>query len=280
MKPIFITDTQKQQAKLAFEQYLAKLSKCPNGTIDFRATVAVQKHELPKATVVFKTLAYLKTMLYVRDTTTEIAWHGTVTKGDNDTYTVHDVFLYPQKLSAATVNTDQEAYNRWITELPDDTFNKMRLQGHSHVNFGASPSGVDTAYYNDILKVLNKNDFYIFMIINKSGTMYFEIYDLEKNIIYENKDAIVEINDNKNENGIDLFKEIELDKEYFCEKPKYTTPNWSQTNFCGHEPIYTSTSKKEEDYSEYDKMWEELDNKYKNPTLAACKKPKKGAKKK
>ena len=276
MKPIFITNTQKQQAKAAFEEYLAKLSKCPDGVIDFRATLSITEQNLPKARILFKEGAYLKTMLYVRDTSTEIAWHGTVTRAENDTYIVHDVFLYPQTISSATVNTDQEAYNNWITELPDETFNNMRLQGHSHVNFGVTPSGVDRTYYSDILKVLNKNDFYIFMIINKTGSMYFEIYDLEKNIIYENKDISVELTNN--DCSIDLFKEIDLDKEYFCIKPvqttfvapKYSTPTAS--------PVYTE--KNYDDYSVYDEMWTDLDNKYKNPTLAACKKTKKGAKKK
>ena len=278
MKPIFITDTQKQQAKEAFEQYLAKLSKCPNGAIDFKTTVTVAQQNAPKATILYKSVAYLKTMLYVRDTATEIAWHGTVTKAPNDTYIIQDVFLYPQKLSAATVTTDQEAYNDWITELPDNVYNHMRLQGHSHVNFEATPSGVDRTYYDDMLKILNKNDFYIFMIINKSGSMYFEIYDLEKNIIYENQDITVEITNE--ECSVDFLKEITLDKEYFCQKPTYTTPNWQQTNFYGKEPVYLNTNKKEEDYSVYDEMWADLDNKYKNPTLAACKKTKKGAKKK
>lgn len=274
MKPIFITNTQKQQAKAAFEEYLAKLSKCPDGIIDFKATLNVAEQSLPKARILFKDNAYLKTMLYVRDTGTEIAWHGTVTRAENDTYIVHDVFLYPQILSSATVNTDQEAYNNWITELPDDVFNKMRLQGHSHVNFGASPSGVDRTYYNDILKVLNKQDFYIFMIINKSGSMYFEIYDLAKNIIYENKDIIVELTDN--DCSTDLFKEIQLDKEYFCAKPIQTTFASPKYETRTSSPVYTE--KNYDDYSVYDEMWNDLDNKYKNPTLAA--KTKKGAKKK
>lgn len=270
MKPIFITNNLKEQAMHMFKEYITKLTKCPNGAIDFKANLDMPTpNNVPNANLVFTQKAYLKTMLYVRDTNTEIAWHGTVTHTNTNTYLVHDVFLYPQSVTGATVSTDQAQYNKWIEELDDDTFNKMRLQGHSHVNFGATPSGTDREYYNGILNVLNKEDFYIFMIINKSGQEYFEIYDLKNNIIYENQDIEIKIADDES----DLYKLIDLDKQYFCTKapPQYPTYN----------PAYTDKTKNwretRYDYTELDELYADLDAKYN--TLSAPKKKKKEKKK-
>ena len=77
----------------------------------------------------------------------------------------------------------------WLMSQPDEVFNKLRFHGHSHVNMGVSPSGVDTKYQDDILK--NLNDFYIFGIFNKREDNYLIIYDITNNIVYEDKDIIL-----------------------------------------------------------------------------------------
>lgn len=267
-----------------FTKYLnsAKLS---DNTLKYTNTIT-QTTKTKRATIQISTTAYLKMLLYVRDTTTEIAWHGTVTK-DKDTYLIHDVFLYPQKLSAATVTTDQEAYNKWCEQLDDEHYNSMRLQGHSHVNFGVSPSGTDTNFYNSILQVLPKNDFYIFMILNKAGDSFFTIYDLENNLIYEKTDIDIQIID-KNQDILALIKD---EKDNYCEKPipqgwqyrepvvtPYTNPYHERFN----NPQYTQTGfyMQDNDYemTETDMLYAELDNKFKNATLKAPKKSKKKGK--
>lgn len=271
MKPIFISPEQRTQAIDMFKDYITKLTKCPNGTIAFKTTLNMPiQTNTSKANIFFTQEAYLKTMLYVRDTNTEIAWHGSITREKNN-FTIHDVYLYPQIVTGGTVNTDQAEYNKWIEELDDDTFNKMRLQGHSHVNFGATPSGTDRDYYNSILNVLNKNDFYIFMIINKSGSMYFEIYDLENNVIYENQDININILTNTN---TDLLKLIDLDKEYYCTKPIPTHPTTCTIHDYACKPTHNYSSSPYYQSSEIDQLFEELDAKYKNPTLATTKKKK------
>ena len=270
MKPIFISPEQRTQAMDMFKDYITKLTKCPNGTIDFKTTLNMPvQTNVPKANIFFTQAAYLKTMLYVRDTNTEIAWHGSVTREKNN-FTIHDVYLYPQIVTGGTVNTVQAEYNKWVEELDDDTFNKMRLQGHSHVNFGATPSGTDREYYNSILNVLNKTDFYIFMIINKSGNEYFEIYDLENNIIYENQD--INVNILVTSTGADLYKNIDLEKEYYCSKPvAYPKTGWTSYNDTNYKPAYCTGY-------DIDELYEDLDQKYKNPTLAATKKKKESKK--
>ena len=44
---------------------------------------------------------------------------------------IDNVFLYPQTVAAATVNTDQVTHTKWIESLSDDVLNSMRFQGHS-----------------------------------------------------------------------------------------------------------------------------------------------------
>ena len=258
MKPILITEEQKQKALKDFQIYLSKLTKCPDGKINYNAQFTTSKpiSNAEKATIIFSKDAYLKIMLYVRDTATEIAWHGRVERINRHQFYIKDVFLYPQIVSGATVDTDQEAYNKWIEELDDDTFNNMRLQGHSHVNFGVSPSGTDRDYYRKMLEVLPNNDYYIFMIINKSGNEFYEIYDLAENTIYETNDINIEIK----QDDVDMFKNIDLEKEYFCTRPKRTLYNPSLVTT----PDYNTYAdwRESDPYTELDKFMDELDQKY------------------
>lgn len=219
MRPIQINEDTKHQLMQQFKSYL-DIARLSDNRINFSATVCASGNK-PRPQLYIDGHAYLKMMLYVRDTSTEIAWHGTVERDkENNTYTITNVFLYPQKLAAATVQTDQEKYNDWMENLDDDTFNSLRFQGHSHVNFGATPSPTDLAYYNDMLQILGKNDFYIFMIMNKSGDTTFLIYDLATNTIYETADIDVHIT---SYNTDSLLQYIAGDKSKYCEKPTYNT---------------------------------------------------------
>ena len=67
------------------------------------------------------------------------------------------------------------------------------MQGHSHVNMGVSPSGVDDKHRQQILDQLEKDMFYIFMIWNKSLTVHTLVYDMARNVLYEDKDVDVRL---------------------------------------------------------------------------------------
>lgn len=218
MKYITVTEHNQEELINKFKDYL-KTAKLSSEYITFSTKLTRELPNLPKAQLYITTEAYLKILLYVRDTATEIAWHGTVNREGNR-FLIKDVMLYPQTLSAATVTTDQEKYNEWLINIDDETHNKLRFQGHSHVNFSPTPSGTDLTYYNDILQVLPKDDYYIFMIINKSGAMTLLIYDLAANIIYENED--IEFTVLNSTNDIDLEHHINYEKEKYCTKPVYT----------------------------------------------------------
>lgn len=143
----------------------------------------------------FDAIAWLKIQKLVQICTTECAWQGTVTASDDHMYyQITDVMCYPQTIAAATVVTDEEKYEAWHQKLDNDTYNALRLQGHSHVTFSATPSSTDSVMYEKMLETLSTDSFYIFMIINKSDKTWFEIHDLPNNVIYENTDIDILIN--------------------------------------------------------------------------------------
>lgn len=99
-----------------------------------------------------------------------------------------DILVYPQQVSGATVNTDQEEYTNWLYGLEDAVFNALKMQGHSHVDMGVSPSSVDLTHQSEILSQLEGDMFYIFMIWNKRLEHTIKIYDLGSNTLYEDED--------------------------------------------------------------------------------------------
>ena len=89
---------------------------------------------------------------------------------------------------------DTEKYATWLMEnAEDERFNNIHMQGHSHVNMGTSPSSVDLHHQEDILNMLGDDDFYIFMIWNKSFASTNKVYDLKKNVLFEDKDITIKI---------------------------------------------------------------------------------------
>jgi hypothetical protein len=119
----------------------------------------------------------------VNEFNTEVAWHGTVVR-DGLSFTVTDIIIYPQIVTSATVESDDAEYSKFLDTLPDEVYNAIRLQGHSHVNMGVTPSSVDWSYYEELLA--HVPDFYITMITNKRSEVWVEIYDVAANIVYEN----------------------------------------------------------------------------------------------
>ena len=281
MKPIILTEQMKSDLIKQFTETMQKTTKITDDRFNCSFNILpTDFSNKRKATILIESEAYLKMMLYVRDTSTEIAWHGVVERQD-DKYYIKDVFLYPQTVSGATVNTDQEEYQNWLAELTDDQHNHLRFQGHSHVNFSVSPSSTDINFYQDILKVLPKDDYYIFMILNKSGEHTFLIYDLAQNVLYENKDInmyIVTAEENKS--LLDLIKtEKELNCKTYTYKPVKTTTFNNIDNY-GWPPSYDYDNNphsplkrlKEMEKTETDKLLEDIDNRWKNATLKANKK--------
>lgn len=193
MKPIKIHQQQKEALIKKFKEFLnsARLS---DSKINFSTDITnIILGTQIKPTIYFTTDAWIKIKHLVKHTSTEIGWHGTVYKTQNDTYYITNILVYPQTVSGASVNTDTKEYSEWLQNLDDETFNHNRFQGHSHVNFSCSPSGVDKNFYDSILQTLREGDFYIFMIINKRHDYDIWLYDFKNNIIFEKQDLTIDI---------------------------------------------------------------------------------------
>lgn len=200
-KIIKITSENIDEIRRAFEEAL-KGAKLSDGKISFTKTFGnIQR----KANLYFTEIAYLKMLTLVREFDKEVAWHGIAKRceDEEDAYIISDILVYPQEVTGATVNTDQEKYQMWLMNHDDEVFNNIRMQGHSHVNMSTTPSPVDTSLYERILEQLDDDMFYIFLIWNKRNEKTIKIYDLAKNVLFETLDITVSI---RSENiGIERF---------------------------------------------------------------------------
>lgn len=190
-KLIKVTPEYLDEVRKDFEDALTS-GKFSDGKITFTKTIGTINR---KAKVFFTQEAWRKMQALVSTFDKEVAWHGVATRGEDeskDEYFITDILVYPQEVTGATVNTDQEKYEMWLMSHDDDVFNNIRMQGHSHVNMGVTPSPVDTFLYKRILDQLDDTMFYIFMIWNKRKDKTVKIYDLKKNVLFDTSDVTVE----------------------------------------------------------------------------------------
>lgn len=150
-----------------------------------------------RATLQFTEAAWVKMETLIFSTNKEIAWHGVTERGEEDTYIVKDILVYPQKVASATVESDDDEYPLWYAKLTEkpEVFENLRMQGHSHVDMGVSPSATDLSFYQKILGLVGDEDYYIFVIFNKKGDKMVKIYDFQKNILFETADVEVTVID-------------------------------------------------------------------------------------
>ena len=120
----------------------------------------------------------------VSDTSTEIGWYGTVTKqpGLDEVYIIDDIIVYPQRVTGVTCEQDDDKMFDFEMSLTTEQVNHKRFQGHSHVNMGVTPSGVDEQFYRDLLTQVN--DYFIITVTNKREEYTTRFYDIANNIVY------------------------------------------------------------------------------------------------
>lgn len=214
------------------EEFLEKLAtaKFSDGKISYTKTFGSVAR---KAKIIFTETAWIKMQELVRRFDTEVGWHGIAKRGADETkdeYIISDILVYPQVVASVTVTPDQVEYQNWLMSQPDEIFNHIRMQGHSHVNMATSPSGVDTNFYESILSQMDDTMFYIFMIWNKKGDKTIKIYDMAKNVLFETADCTLEIE--ADELGIEKFvadaKSVVRTATAQTYKPAQTVPSyWS-----------------------------------------------------
>ena len=191
-RPIIMTEQMKQSAMDDFTALLKDM-KMSDGSLNYSKSF---KYKDKSAVVWLTQEAYRKILALVLGFNSEVGWHGIASRSGDNEFTIEDIIVYPQEVTGSTVNTDQELYTDWLYSLDDETFNKVRMQGHSHVNMGVSPSGVDNTHRQQIIEQLDSGMFYIFMIWNKSLSIHTLIYDMQHNVLYEDKDVEIYLLDN------------------------------------------------------------------------------------
>lgn len=167
-------------------------------TLPDKITLNLQQPKEEEALILLTQNAATKMKALINQAEKEIAWHGTVSRGTKkNIFLIEDIFVFPQIVTGASVDTDDEEYNDWLLKQPGEIYNKLRFHGHSHVNMGVTPSGTDDKYRYDMCQQLE--DFYIFGIFNKKNAMHLDVYDVENNIYYENADVSVKHEEDKTE---------------------------------------------------------------------------------
>ena len=203
-RPIIMTDEMKQAVREDFAGMLDGM-KMPDGKLSYSKSF---KYNDSEAVVWLTTEAYRKMLALVTGFSDEVGWHGVVTRSGDSEFIIEDILVYPQEVTGSTVNTDQEVYTEWLYSLEDDTFDRIRMQGHSHVKMGVTPSGVDDNHRQQLLEQLESDMFYIFMVWNKALSVHTIVYDMERNILYEDKEVDVRLlNDDETDEFLTDAKE-------------------------------------------------------------------------
>jgi hypothetical protein len=148
--------------------------------VDLSDFITEKTQDIPDISVQITPEAYIKMIKLVNGCDKEIAWHGYVHKEDNN-YLIKDIVVYPQKITSVTVEADEQRYSDWL-QKQGEKLNTLRFQGHSHVNMGVTPSLTDTTYFKDLLEQVN--DYYIFIIVNKSHQINMRVYDKRQNVLF------------------------------------------------------------------------------------------------
>lgn len=277
-KIIRLTQEHLQEIYKEFSEQIQS-AKLTDGKISYTKSLGTIDR---KATLIFTELAWVKMQTLVREFDKEVAWHGIAKRGDDpekDEYIVSDIMVYPQEVTASTVNTDQEKYTEWLYKFDDDTFNNIRFQGHSHVNMSTSPSGVDITHQTEILSMLSNDMFYIFVIWNKKGDKTIKIYDMQKNVLFETSDVTVKIGI---DNDMDEF--LKEAKGMVKDKPiKSFSTSKTSSYFGGDYPYggyYSSLYDEPYGSQYYQSNKKGSDNSKNNTNVGSLKKAKKGKRKK
>lgn len=206
-----------------------------NDTIDIKLDVKdileeyMKEKETTEPQVFITSEAYVKMRTLVDKTTTELGWYGFVSKlpGLDNVYVIEDIIVYPQTVTGATCEQDEDRLFEFEMSLTTEQVRARRFQGHSHVNMGVTPSGVDEAFYQDLLSQVR--DFYIILVTNKRGENHLRFYDMENNIMYTDVELKVLLD---NGTGVDQWYQEAVDNN--LSKPTPVVHNTiGNTNFKG-----------------------------------------------
>ena len=241
MQPVRMTQDMIRQYTQEFYDKVSKMHDIRESFLSFEKIFNTSQKDAVE--VNFTTEAYEQMMALIRHFDSEVAWHGLVNRIDETHFQITKILVYPQKVTGVTVDTDYEKYQSWLYERPDEEFNTIRFQGHSHVNMGVTPSAVDIENQWGLINNLDSSDFYIFMIWNKRCEYNVRVVDMKKNVIYSGSDVKVTIGDFDSDS---FLKEADS----FVEKPTYNA------SYCANGTVYAGgafTGNTKTDFSEKEK---------------------------
>lgn len=122
--------------------------------------------------------AFKKMFLYVDIATEEVGWLGTVRR-DKNNFIIEDCFLLEQEVSSVETLISPNDFADFAQSMmeeghPTELIKDIRFWGHSHVNFGTSPSKVD----EDQMDIFGEHevDWFIRGILNKKERMEFSVF--------------------------------------------------------------------------------------------------------
>ena len=220
----------------------------------------IEQQNIVEPTIYITPNAYIKMRMLVDKNDKEIGWYGIVNEmpGLQATYIIEDIIVYPQKVTGVTVEQDEDRMFEFEMSLTTEQVNHKRFHGHSHVNMGTSPSGVDESFYQDLLSQVT--DYFIITITNKRNEYTTRFYDVANNILYT--DVPIQLIQNDGSLYLDWYetnKEQVKEHTYQAQTTKPTFPinkskpktpiktNQKQTSFFDYED--------EEDYWD-DYFWD------------------------
>ena len=215
----------------------------------------INARSLTPPTIYISANAYVKMRMLVDKMSTEVGWYGTVTKcpGLQETYVIEDILVYPQTVTGATCEQDETKMFDFEMSLTTEQVNSKRFQGHSHVNMGVTPSGVDEQFYQDLLTQVN--DYFIICITNKKNDYTVRFYDVENNILYTDLELKVLLDD-----GTDTNNWFTLVKDQVANKSIVTVDPNKPGNFKGSIFDTGDTKSSKELAKEYDKRYYDWDD--------------------
>lgn len=208
------------------QQFAAQLDKLKSVDSKINLTQELIPVKDKRVSVIITARALYKMFTLVFAYSSEVAWHGLVSRPEQNKFLIEDIIVYPQQVASATVNTDQEEYTKWLMSLPEGTLEKLRFQGHSHVNMSVTPSAVDLTHQQGIVSQLGDEDYYIFAIVNKSAHINIWVYDMISNLKYNTDDIdlfyVSEDIDLEVANMLD-WCDKNITKQTYAAKTTYTT---------------------------------------------------------
>lgn len=120
----------------------------------------------------------------------EIGWYGTVKELPDNIYEIGEIFIPEQERNGGTCELSAEGLNNITSEIiknpklsneeKEDKINSIAFWGHSHVNFGVSPSSQDI----DNAKKHSGKPYLIAARFNKAGNIRIDFFDFKRGLLF------------------------------------------------------------------------------------------------